>query len=133
MSFSIDDVRETFTADATSIIARLQAAAESLLAAPGLAAPESEAGGRPPFVALGELGHTLVGTTSLVGAESLSTSAHLLEEAARSGQESLRLMELHANRARELAALCLDGVTQMREMLRLELDKRRDEAVTLSQ
>jgi chemosensory pili system protein ChpA (sensor histidine kinase/response regulator) len=132
MSFSIDDVRETFTADATSIIARLRAAAESLLAAPGLAVPEADETGRPPFVALGELGHSLAGTTALVGAESLATSAHLLEDAARAGQESLRLAELHASRARALAALCLDGATQMREMLRLELDRRPEEAVGLS-
>src|SRR4051794_40045218 len=133
MSFSIDDVRETFTADATNIIARLQAAAESLLAAPALAAAAaSEAPGRPPFVQLGELGHTLVGTTSLVGADSLATTAHLLEETARSGQEELRLMEQHASRARELAAVCLEGATQMREMLRLELDRRPADAGVLS-
>ena len=80
--------------------------------------------GAPPFETVGELGHALAGTTSLVGAESLADSARLLEETARAGQEALRQMERHAARARALAGVCRDGAVQMRQMLALELDKR---------
>ena len=100
MGFSIDDVRETFTADAGSLIARLQTAAEALLGSPRLSEQPVEYSGRSPFETVAELGHALAGTTALVGAQSLADSARLLEETARAGQEALRQMELHAARAR---------------------------------
>src|SRR5205814_1097435 len=61
-----------------------------------------------------------------------SASARLLEETARSGEESLRQMAWHAARAQRLAGLCADGAQQMRRMLALELDKRGPEALALA-
>jgi chemosensory pili system protein ChpA (sensor histidine kinase/response regulator) len=133
MPFSIDDVRETFTADASGLIARLQLAAETLLASPKLGDQKIEYTGRCPFDASADLAHALTGTTSLVGAQSLVDSARLLEQTARAGQESLRQMEIHGARARALAGICRDGAAQMREMLTFELNKRPAEALGLSQ
>ncbi len=133
MPFSIDDVRETFTADAGSLIGRLQTAAEALLGSPRLSEQQVEYAGRSPFDALADLAHALLGTTALVGAQSLSDTARLLEETARSGQEAIREMEAQAARARALGWACRDGALQMRQMLAQELDKRPAEALGLAQ
>jgi chemosensory pili system protein ChpA (sensor histidine kinase/response regulator) len=133
MGFSIDDVRETFTADAGSLIARLQTAAEALLGSPRLHEQRVEYSGRSPFEAMVDLGHALRGTTALVGAQSLTDTARLLEETARMGQESLRQMELHAARARVLGSICRDGALQMRQMLAMELTRRPAEALGMAQ
>jgi chemosensory pili system protein ChpA (sensor histidine kinase/response regulator) len=133
MGFSIDEVRETFTADVSRLIGRIHSVAESLIAvAPALAEATSASEGRPAFTVLGECGHALAGTTALVSATSLSDSARFLEGAAHEGEESLRQMAYHAGRARRLARICAEGADQMRQMLVLELEKRSEEALQLA-
>src|SRR6478672_1464654 len=114
MSFSIDEARDTFTADVTRLIGQIQGAADLLLAYDVPLTPRVGPYERPAFEAAAELGHALVGTTALVGAESLAGSGRLLEELAGAGAESLRQMALHAERASHYARLCADGAVQMR-------------------
>jgi chemosensory pili system protein ChpA (sensor histidine kinase/response regulator) len=125
VSFSLDQVRETFTADITRLLGRIEEAAAAALSS-------HEAAVRPAFVTLGESGHAIAGTTALVGVSSLNASARLLEETARAGEESLRQAAWHAERARLLAGVCADGAKQMRQMLTLELAARSAEADKLA-
>ena len=75
--FSIDEVRETFEADISSFLARIEAAGNALLACNALAPlPTSDTHG---FALLGDLFHTLYGTSMLVGARSLAETAGRLE------------------------------------------------------
>ena len=87
-SFSIDDVRESFTADVSLFLTGIQRAAQGALGAPALK-PELMAGdGRPAFQTLADLAHAIYGTSALVGAGSLRDSARVLEELASAGAEA---------------------------------------------
>jgi chemosensory pili system protein ChpA (sensor histidine kinase/response regulator) len=128
--FSIDDVRETFNTDVSSLLTRIEEGAQLLLGPTGLVEPSLRLpDGRPIFEALADVGHAIGGTTSLVGVESLTESARALEELARGGQEMLVQIEEGMARARETARLCLQGVGRMRGMLQLELAHRSSEAI----
>src|SRR5438045_1629596 len=129
-AFSIDDVRETFTTDVTNFLGKIEDSARQLLAAPGLASPVvALPDGRPIFEAIADFGHAVGGTTALVGADSLTDSAHTLEDLARGGQAALLELERCAARAQQAARLCLEGVKHMRSMLELELAGRTSEAL----
>src|SRR6185436_1929865 len=85
--------------------------------------------GRPIFEAIADFGHALGGTTSLVGADSLTESAHALEELARGGQEAIQDLERCAARAQQAARLCLTGAQHMRTMLEKELEGQTSQAM----
>jgi chemosensory pili system protein ChpA (sensor histidine kinase/response regulator) len=127
-SFSIDDVRETLTADVTELLSRIEQCARVLTALPE--PPTDEAG--PSFRAIGDNGHALHGTCSLVGAESIATSARSLERLAERGETEVRAAAAHLASARRIAETVAAGVTEMRQMLGLELEKRGDDAEWLA-
>jgi chemosensory pili system protein ChpA (sensor histidine kinase/response regulator) len=129
-TFSIDDVRETFTSDVTSLLAKIEEGAQFLLGSTGLVEPGGcLADGRPGFDVLADVGHAIAGTTSLVGVDSLTDSARALEELARSGQQAVFQLQQGVARCRDTARLCLEGVGRMRSMLELELAHRSSEAL----
>jgi chemosensory pili system protein ChpA (sensor histidine kinase/response regulator) len=123
-SFSIDDVRETLTGDVSRFLATIEATASELV---DVCVPLG-----PSFRSIEDAGHAIYGTSSLVSAASLATSAHLLEDLAERGQRELALAAEHAERARRIAEAVRDGAVEMRSMLELELDHRCDDAQWLA-
>ena len=89
---------------------------------------EPQVEGRFLFESISELGHAIVGTTSLVGADSLTDSARALEDLALRGHEALLELDRCLSKARRAAELCSEGARRMRGMLDLELGKRSSEA-----
>ena len=83
-TFPIDDVRETFTTDVSSLLGRVEDERAVLLGLP-LAGGRSRGGeasrdrGAAAFQLSPSLGHAIGGTSSLVGADSLAESAQALE------------------------------------------------------
>lgn len=133
-TFSIDDVRETFTNDVTSFLGKIEDGARLLLESPALSGrpedpSELHVDGRPLFEAISEFGHAVVGTTSLVGADSLTDSARVLEDLALRGHEAFVELDRCLSKARRAANLCSEGAKRMRYMLDLELGKRSSEAL----
>ena len=120
--FSIDDVKETLTADVNRFLVHIENCSMSLLDAPQLVPePIGDAEGRPYFELIGDDSHNLDGTTGLVGAQSIAGTARLLEDLAGQGQAAcVQIAELAA-RARMIASICAEGAEAMREMLQLEL------------
>src|SRR5436305_1266735 len=114
--FSIDDVRETLPGDVTRLLDAAEGAASrslAVLGANGLESPELGA----DLIALGEAGHAVHGTCSLVGADSLASSAKVLEELALRAEEELRKSHAHALSARRAVEACFAGAAEMRGML----------------
>jgi chemosensory pili system protein ChpA (sensor histidine kinase/response regulator) len=131
-TFSIDDVRETFTNDVSSFIGRIEEGARVLLEAPVFSLgkeAEPQVEGRPLFESISEMGHAIVGTTALVGADSLTDSARALEDLALRGHEAFVELDRCLSKARRAAELCSEGARRMRGMLELELAKRGSEAL----
>lgn len=127
--FSIDDVRETFTADITNFLGRIEEAARALLASPALEANSlRDIGGTFLFEKVGDFAHAITGTSSLVSANSLAESARMIEHLGGKGLEEVRLVEAHAKEARRIAQHCAEGAAEMRAMLDLELKHDSDEA-----
>lgn len=129
--FSIDEVRETFEADISSFLTRIEAAGNALLACNALAplAPSDTQG----FGLLGDLFHTLYGTSMLVGARSLAETAGRLERLSEAGAATLLRIANQQREVRELAKVCLAGAQEMRGMLRLELAHDSERAKRLAQ
>src|SRR3954469_11692008 len=116
-SFSIDDVRDTMTADVRAFLTKIEDCSVQLSDA---YPPPPSGQAAPSFRAIEEAGHAIYGTSSLVGADSLATSAKLIEELALRGQELLELAAHYGERARRIASLALSGAAEMRGMLDLE-------------
>lgn len=131
--FSIDDVREAFSADMRRVLDGLRGQVEVLADAEALRAAGAEAGGRIALAEAAEDGcHTIAGSAPLVGATALAGAADHLRLTLEALRASLREMEASAARARQLgadAAGMLDGLDRL---LELELAKRRDEADALA-
>lgn len=131
--FSIDDVREAFSADMRRVLDGLRGQVEVLADAEALRAAGAEAGGRLALAEAAEDGcHTIAGSAPLVGATALAGAADHLRLTLEALRASLREMEASAARARQLgadAAGMLDGLDRL---LELELAKRRDEADALA-
>lgn len=124
-SFSIDDVRDTIRRDVQRLLSCIIDDAAELLNAQrgsGLGAWEAR------LQEIGEAGHALFGTTALVAAESLSSSAALIEQLAARAEHELARAERHRQRASHIVALCAEGAQEMRAMLDLELEHRSEEA-----
>lgn len=128
-SFSIDDVRETFTSDMTQFVLQIEGAGSTLLAAQALTSSVPlNAQSVPLFESIGNSSHGIAGSSSLVNARSLVTLSRLLERVSRSGQSALQVAEQEVARARMMATLCVEGASKMKELLGLELSGRGDEA-----
>jgi chemosensory pili system protein ChpA (sensor histidine kinase/response regulator) len=123
--FSIDDVRDSFTADIKSFLGQIEGASRTLLGSPALAEP---ADGAASFRSLGDCFHTVYGTSTLVGAKSLSDTAKRLERLAELADAALEKSAAERARARSIAALCVEGAAEMRVMLALELEHARADA-----
>ncbi len=92
-SFSIDDVRGSFTTDVSSFLERIHGRAQAALAMPVLGPETLAEEPRACFTAVADLGHAIYGTTSLVGVESLRESARALEELAHAGKLALERLQ----------------------------------------
>lgn len=125
-TFSIDDVRDTFQPDVTRLLDRVGSQVAQIADRYNLPPQASE------FSVVGEAGHALYGTTALVGADSIATTAKYIEHLAGLGQREAQLAAYYAERARSLAQLMNSGCTEMVQMLQLELAKKREEADVLS-
>src|SRR5688572_17332208 len=90
--FSLDDVRDSFSADIRAQIRSLAAGARSLTESPALDwRPETD--GHPQFATIGRACHTIYGTSSLVQVKSLYESARLLHIAGNLGEECMRTID----------------------------------------
>ncbi len=127
-SFSIDDVRGTLRADITTLLSRIEESARALAAMPE---PLMEEEG-PSFRVIGDSGHAVGGTCSLVAAESLASSARSMEKLAERGEAEVRAAAAHLATARRIAEVAVAGAWEMNQMLDLELDKRGDDAQWLA-
>src|SRR5688500_13886753 len=129
--FTIDDVRDTLTRDVTRFLGRIETTARDLCDRRDLA-HESVHDAVPLFQTIGDHGHAIFGTTSLVAADSLSSSASAVERLAMLGRDDLARAARHLERARRIAAVLADGATEMLAMLSLELDERCGDATKIA-
>lgn len=125
-SFSIDDVRDTIRVDVQRLLGCIIDDAAELLGAAQSAGNGS--GVELRLREMGEAGHALFGTTALVAAESLSSSAALIEKLAERAEHELAEAEKHRRRALHIIAQCAEGAQEMRAMLELELEHKSEEA-----
>ncbi len=132
-SFSIDDVRDSFTADIRVLLGQIEHSAQALLALKqALPAMPRNEHGRPLFETMAAAGHTLAGTAGLVGADSLSRSGKLIEQITRHGQIALLRAEAQLVHAGQLAELCLEAAQAMGPMLESELEHDQVSALQLA-
>ncbi|MFO0744405.1 MAG: Hpt domain-containing protein [Myxococcota bacterium] len=131
--FSIDDVRESFTKDISSFIAQIDEATKALVATKALDVSELCAGAGKRLDKVADAGHSIAGTSSLVGVGSIANTARLIEELVAKGQSALATIAAQAARARHLAGLCKDGAGALSAMLELELAGKRDEAQAIAE
>src|SRR5258705_1774013 len=122
--FSIDDVRDTFASDMSTLLGKVETLGHQLMEGGPSVSDDALKG----LASLGDCFHTAYGTSILVGAKSLAGTADKLEELAASGALALRRIEEEREKARAAVGLCLEGTARMRDMLALELDHRRAEA-----
>ena len=129
--FTIDDVRDTLTADVTRLLGRIETTARDILERKHLGS-EAVPLTLPLFQAIGDHGHAIYGTARLVSAHSLAHSAARIETLAQRGQDELGKALHHLGAAREIAMTLVGGATDMLAMLSLELDARPDEALSIA-
>ena len=126
-AFGLDDVREAFTSDVARFLADVEASANVVVAAAGLAI-SAEPSRRAPVETMVVGLHGIVGSSSLIGLDTLTGPARRLEGLAESAAESIREITRHATRLSRIAAVCLDGATEIRAILDHELAGRTAEA-----
>src|SRR5450432_4648284 len=108
MSFDLNDVRESFTNDVTRFLSEIEKGSRAVISASTLAVP-SERTWQLPINAMVVGLHGIVGSSSLVGLDTLATPSRELETLAVSALESVRMLNLHALRLKRIASVCLDG------------------------
>lgn len=86
--FTIDDVRETMGPDITSRLAHIELTARAVLLSPPLARSIENGSPPPRFRAIADASHAIFGTSSLVHADSLSSTAQVLERLAEQAESS---------------------------------------------
>src|SRR4051812_43821610 len=86
--FSIDDVRGTFSTDIGRQIAHIDNASNGLLGNP-LFVTTLDQGLTELLRVTGDSAHAIIGTSSLVGVESLRSTAELIEQLAVEGKGAL--------------------------------------------
>lgn len=131
--FTLDDIRETFTADMTTLIGAIQDTSKTLLGAQALSLRIPKAStGRSLFEALGSQAHAILGSSSLVNIDSMMTTARALEDFSARGHEALAALEEKVTEVRAMAAVCSDAATALRSMLLLELEGQSGQAQAIS-
>lgn len=133
-SFTLDDVRDTFSADMTAIIEGIDGSSRTLLGAQALSLSiPRAAGGASLLEVVASHAHAIYGSASLVSIDSMSDCARVLEDLANSGSAALAEIEKQIDEVRRIARLCNESAGDLRAMLTLELDGRPEEARKLSQ
>lgn len=129
--FSLDDVRDTFSADISRLLENIELAARTMAGAQAKFGPMPlvDALGRPWFQAIDDDGHAIEGTSSLVSVHTLTHGALLLKELATEGRLALMHAEASLARARHIADACESGAATLRSVLELELQDRSEEAM----
>ena len=97
--FSIDEVRDSFEADISGFLSRIEATGNELLASAALSSPDPP--GSRGFASLGDFFHSLYGTSMLVGARSLAETAGRLERLSEAGLATLQKIESQQQEVRE--------------------------------
>lgn len=128
--FTLDDIRDTYTADMTTFVGSIETAARSLLdsQALSLAIPRSDTG-RTMLEVIATHAHAIFGSSSLIGVKSMSEIAHVLEEAASRGHDALLKFEQQAVELRRIASLCSTAGRELKSILQFELDGKSEEAM----
>src|SRR4051812_37260488 len=110
--FSIDDVRATITKDINLLLEQIEKNARDVVGTPS-APLRDRLVTWAPFKVMEEAGHAIYGTSALVSAESLASSARLVEELAEEGARELALAVKHMDRARTIAEGVAAGAAEM--------------------
>jgi chemosensory pili system protein ChpA (sensor histidine kinase/response regulator) len=126
-AFGLDDVRESYTGDVTRFLAEVESSANSVVSNAALAFP-AERSWQPPVDSMVVGLHGIVGSSSLIGLDTMASSARRLEAIAGCAAESLRMLTWHATRLERIATLCLDGAADLRVILEHELAGRTADA-----
>jgi chemosensory pili system protein ChpA (sensor histidine kinase/response regulator) len=125
MTFSLDEVRESFTADVTRFLADIERGAAAILAGlEGTAADSLE-----PALAMMMRGfHGIAGSSSLIGLDELGTPARGFEELVGETGDALREAQSQILRLHDIVAACARARRVLETIFRHDLDGRRDEA-----
>jgi chemosensory pili system protein ChpA (sensor histidine kinase/response regulator) len=126
-AFGLDDVRESYTSDVTRFLAEVERGARRVASAMTVALP-ADSNWEEPIDSMVVGLHGIVGSSSLIGLDSMTTTARQLEGIAGSAAESARMLRWHATRLQRIAAACIDGVRDLRTIVNHELAGRGDEA-----
>lgn len=119
-AFGLDDVRESYTSDVARFLTEVESNARAVVATAALAIPAERDCQLPIDSMLVGL-HGIVGSSSLIGLDTMTTTARRIEGIAGSAAESLRMLKWHAARLNRIAATCLDGAAELRLILEHEL------------
>lgn len=128
-SFSLDEAASAFAADMGTLLGRLRQAAAPVASA-SLAVRDDN--GTEHFALLEDVGHSVRGTSRLVGASSLAECGVMLEEIAAEGRAAMADAERALERARAIALRCIEGAQDMARMVELELHHEPDAAMALA-
>lgn len=126
-AFGLDDVRESYTNDVTRFLSEVENNAKLIVSAATLTIP-AERNWQQPVDSMVVGLHGIVGSSSLIGVETMTTTARQLETIAQSAAESIRMLKWHATRLNRIASVCLDGAIELRMILNHELDGRAEQA-----
>ena len=102
-AFGLDDVRESYTNDVTRFLSEVESNAKVVVSATTLAIP-AERSWQAPVDSMVVGLHGIVGSSSLIGLDSMTTTARQLETIAGSAAESIRMLKWHATRLRRIAS-----------------------------
>src|ERR1043166_1035355 len=126
-AFGLDDVRESYTNDVTRFLAEVEHNAKAVVSTTTFAIP-AERSWQAPLDSIVVGLHGIVGSSSLIGLDSMTATARRLETIAGSAAESIRMLKWHATRLKRIASLCLEGAGDLRVILAHELAGRRADA-----
>ncbi len=126
MSFTLDDVRDSFTNDMTRFLAEVEKGSRAIASASALAPGDRT--WQPPINAMVVGLHGIAGSSSLVGVDTMATTARRLEDIAAMATESVDAVRMHLERLKKIASTCLEGSSDLRVMLEHELAGRKVEA-----
>jgi chemosensory pili system protein ChpA (sensor histidine kinase/response regulator) len=126
-AFGLEDVRESYTNDVTRFLSEVENNAKLIVSAATLTIP-TERNWQQPVDSMVVGLHGIVGSSSLIGVETMTATARQLETIAQSAAESIRMLKWHATRLKRIASVCLDGAIELRMILNHELDGRAEQA-----
>src|SRR3954469_22423561 len=121
--FTLSDVRDSFVADMTRCLARIEDSTREVEAAIAGADPLVQAA-RQHADLIGVTLHAIAGTTSLVSIESMLASSRALEDLGPAARESLELVALHLGHLRSFAASWSEGGRAPRAVVEVELEDK---------